>query len=204
MNKYIFLFFISSIFNFNLKADIEFKPHGKNSWNHEWSKAIRSKILETSILDRKIDQADLADLKCEPYNSLSVDEKLDFWVLFLASLSTSESGLNFKVRSKKYYGLLQIHPNTAKKHCGIKNGARALFDPIVNLSCGVSLLDWQLAGAIVRGKQTRPDLENQIFGKNILLWGPLRERDFLGRKRLYQYFLKHIDQIAACQQKKEA
>jgi len=197
MNKFLLLF---SIICLNIHADLDFKLHGKNSWDLEWTKVIKSKILETEILNRSIDTDDLAQLKCDSYNNLSKEDKLDFWVLFFASLSASESGLNEKARNKKYYGLLQIHPSTAKKLCNLENGSKVLLDPVVNLTCGVTLLDWQLAGAIVRGKQTRPDLENQIFGKNILLWGPLREKDFKGRKRLYNFFFKHVDQISACRQ----
>ena len=60
-------------------------------------------------------------------------------------------------------------------------------------------MNWQLSGAPdLNGKMKRADLENQIFGKHILLWGPLRQNDKAGRKRLYDWFKIHLNQLPFC------
>lgn len=198
----LFIFLTSS----TLHSRVDILPYKSNySWNNSWNEAISSELdleAESVIMNQSIDFDDLKQLGCPGYNSITDNElKKDFWIVFLSSLTRAESAFNTKVRSRGgNIGLLQFSQATARINCGLKN-AEELSEPNDHLRCGVRMLAWQLEGAPnANGRMLRPDLKGQLFGKHILLWGPLRQNDKSGRKLLTGWFKKHLDQLPFCKQ----
>jgi hypothetical protein len=189
------------------KVDIIPYRHGSySSWDNSWNESVMSEQKDDSpLMTSAINEADLQELDCPGYNKLTdSDAKKDFWIVFLASLARAESGFNVKshARATKHgggsYGLLQLSKATARNRCGLET-MDEISDPTAHLRCGAKLLSWQIEGApTTSGKLTRPDLKGQLFGKHILLWGPLRQNDKRGRKLLVNWFKSHLDQLPFC------
>lgn len=193
----------------SIHAKVEILPYRTNySWDNSWNEAVASELeleADSVIMNSEINIDDLKELDCPGYNNVTDKElKKDFWIVFLSSLTRAESGFNTKVRSRGgNIGLLQFSKATARINCGLKT-AEEISEPNDHLRCGVRMLAWQLEGApSSRGKMLRPDLKGQLFGKHILLWGPLRQNDKSGRKLLTGWFKKHLDQLPFCSSKAE-
>lgn len=192
-----------------LYAAVEINSFKHSSWDNSWNNVI-SKILYdkqySHMLDEALDESDLKELNCLGFNqtTTSREEKIDFWLVFFSALTRAESAFNPKVRSNApkggqgNYGLLQFNKSTARDRCDIVS-VKELLEPSSQLSCGIHLLSWQLKGAPSKnGKLLRPDLKRQLFGKYILLWGPLRQNDKTGRKLLVSWFKDHLNQLSFC------
>ncbi len=201
--------------NNQVSAEIQIRPYKKNySWKSEWSSKIIEELKkdeyrdgEKAMLNIAIAEEDLNELECAGYNSATLDEKSEFWVVFFSALTRAESGFNEKARSPsarghRSFGLLQLAKLTAKNQCSINPPENTVLNPEDNLSCGVKLMSWQLQGApMASGKKLRSDLEGQIFGKYMFQWGPLRQNDKRGRSLLVNWFKDHLDQLKFCQKK---
>ena len=190
-------------------AKVEISSAKKYSWSHAWNEAISSELDQQNnsvLMKSLLDPHDLQELNCPGFNSATDSEfKKDFWTVFFSSLARAESAFNLKARSiapkggHGNYGLLQLSKRTAREQCGLQT-LEAIYDPLEHLRCGVRLMSWQLQGAPNHnGKLLRPDLKGQLFGKHILLWGPLRQNDKRGRSLLVSWFKKHLDQMPLCQ-----
>lgn len=209
MSLFFYFLFFSIHTNANL---VEIKPYSKSSWNIEWSQYLFDELSRDeyqSMLSEQLDPDDLSELECKGFNhpETSRDQKKYFFIVFLSALVRSESAFNPNARSRApkgghgNYGLLQLSLRTAREQCRLET-IPDIFNPEKHLSCGLKLLSWQLKGAPLNewGKTLlRPDLKNQLFGKRILLWGPLRQNDKAGRKRLTHWFKSHLDQLPFCQ-----
>ena len=208
--KFIFLFltFAHPISH----AEIEIDSYKISySWKNEWTLFIQEELKKDeyrigpqAFLNLEIDQENLNDLQCDGYNSATLDQKSDFWVVFFSALVRAESGFNIKARSRmikghRSLGLLQLASQTAKSRCGIQLPITNILIPQNNLQCGIKLMVWQLLGApISNNKKLRSDLEGKIFSKNMFQWGPLRQNDLRGRKLLIDWFLDHLGQLKFC------
>lgn len=187
-----------------LYAKVEIQNYKNHSWDNSWNESIAKELdqqLETVMMSGQIDADDLKQLDCPGYNKLTDNDlKVDFWVVFFSGLTRAESAFNTKARSKHgNLGLLQFAKATARTQCGLN--VEEIADPDKHLRCGVKLMSWQLEGAPAsNGKQRRPDLRGQLFGKRILLWGPLRQNDKSGRALLVGWFKKHLDQLPFCKE----
>lgn len=201
---FVLLLFLISQSAFS-KVEIQtYRPH---SWDNSWNDFISNEIDQknnNNMITEDIDFNDLKSLGCPGFNSADADSKKDFWVVFFSSLTRAESAFNLNVRSRApkgghgNYGLLQLSKATAREQCGI-NDPKNIANPELHLRCGVKLMAWQLKGAPVTEKKfMRPDLKGQLFGKYILLWGPLRQNDKRGRALLVGWFKKHLDQMPFC------
>lgn len=198
---------LSSFFSSQVFSKVEIQSFKKNSWDNSWNTFISEAIdndPESVMLTSAIDEKDLLELGCPGFNSADTEAKKDFWVVFFSSLARAESAFNVKVKSiapkgrHGNYGLLQLSKRTAREQCGL-DSPEDLVNPSEHLRCGVKLLNWQLKGAPAKnGKLLRPDLKDQLFGKYILLWGPLRQNDKRGRDLLVSWFKKHSDQMSFC------
>ena len=192
------LFFIST----TLHGKVEIQEYKKHSWDNSWNESISKELdqhLEKVMMSGQIDADDLKQLDCPGYNKVTDNNlKADFWIAFFSALTRAESAFNTKARSKHgNLGLLQFAKATARSQCGLS--AEEIVEPDKHLRCGVRLMSWQLEGApAANGKQRRPDLRGQLFGKHILLWGPLRQNDKGGRALLVGWFKKHLDQLPFC------
>lgn len=201
----VFLFFLISLPVF---SKVEIQSYKSHSWDNFWNDFISNEIDQknnTDMVTEYIDQADLKSLGCPGFNSADAEAKKDFWVVFFSALTRAESAFNLNARSRApkgghgNYGLLQLSKATAREQCGI-NDPKDIANPELHLRCGVKLMAWQLKGAPVSEKKfLRPDLKGQLFGKYILLWGPLRQNDKRGRALLVGWFKKHLDQMPFCQ-----
>lgn len=156
------------------------------------------------MITESLDLDDLKSLGCPGFNTADSDSKKDFWVVFFSALTRSESAFNVNAKSRApkgghgNYGLLQLSKATARDQCGLKD-LFEISNPQKHLRCGVRLMAWQLKGAPVSEKKLmRPDLKGQLFGKRILLWGPLRQNDKRGRARLVGWFKNHLKQLPFC------
>lgn len=204
----IFIPLVALLLSTQTFAKVEIQSYRHSSWNNEWNESISEaldKKTDSMIMSGQIDVEDLKELECVGYNNLTDNDlKKDFWIVFFSALTRAESAFNPNARAgtKKRagnHGLLQLAKATARNQCGID--AEEIYLPANQLSCGVKLLAWQLEGAPTSsGKQLRPDLKGQLFGKRILLWGPLRQNDKRGRKLLTGWFKKHLDQLPFCKE----
>lgn len=195
----------------NANATISIQSYKNNQWKNEWTEAVLDELKkdefrmgESALLNIKIDEEDLNELECIGYNKASLDEKSDFWVVFFSALARAESAFNEKAQSRmsrghKSFGLLQLAKSTAKSQCGITPPESNVLNPIDNLRCGIKLMSWQLQGApLSSGKTLRSDLKENIFGKYMFQWGPLRQNDHRGRGLLTNWFKSHLDQLKFC------
>lgn len=203
---FICLFF-QSAFSF---AAVEIFPFKKFSWQKSWTEVLDKNLSEetyTDFLKNNVDEADLAELGCSLYNQQNdLEKRKDFWIVFMSALTRAESAFNPRAGSiapkggHGNYGLLQFSKRTAREKCGL-NTLADIYEPHRHLSCGLKLLSWQMAGAPTKhGRFLRPDLQQQLFGKNIFLWGPLRQQDKRGRALLVGWFKKHLPLLPFCQQ----
>jgi hypothetical protein len=206
--KYFFYLLFFSLMLTSVSAKIEIQAYRtNNSWNNSWNEFIANELDQKEnivLLTENIDQDDLNSLGCPGFNFADVESKKDFWVVFFSSLVRAESAFNLNARSRipkggqGNDGLLQLSKSTAREQCGINN-PNDITDPSIHLRCGVKLLAWQIKGAPVsENKFLRPDLRGQLFGKYILLWGPLRQNDKRGRALLVGWFKKHLNQMPFC------
>lgn len=200
-----FLFILLLLVSFGLEAKVEIAPYKKFSWSHDWSEVIARELDQyPQMLNESLDPRDLEELSCPGFNKTEdIEAKKDFWIVFFSSLTRAESAFNPQARSKApkgghgNYGLVQLSKRTGREQCGLT--PEEIADPAAHLRCAVKLMSWQLKGAPTSsGKLLRPDLKGQLFGKYILLWGPLRQNDKRGRALLTGWFKKHLEQMSFC------
>ena len=201
-----FIFVI--LFSFNALAKVEISPTKRHSWQESWTQVLSDEMSKDeykSFMGLEVDTEDLKELGCVGYNrETDLEKRKDFWIVFLSALVRAESAFNPKAGSKApkgghgNYGLLQFSKRTARDQCDLKT-MESIRDPLLHLPCGLKMLSWQLHGAPTKnGKFLRSDLKNQLFGKYIFLWGPLRQNDKRGRALLVGWFKKHLDQLPFC------
>lgn len=158
-----------------VKADMsEFEPviwEKNNASRKEWSKMIYSVIEneEPSMLDNNV--AKDIHTFCPKYDSLTQDQRLNFWGQFFAALAKPESGWDptsqmtetsqgidpvtkNRVMSE---GLLQLSYQDEKSYdldCGFdwnrdrklakKDPRKTILNPLLNLRCGVKIMAHRL------------------------------------------------------------
>jgi hypothetical protein len=204
-----FIIVLGLLFSGVLLASVDIANYRNFSWNDSWNEDLRNQLGKEefkALMNGPVDEDDLKVLSCPGFNLVKDPElKKDFWIVFLSSLVRAESAFNPKAQSKApkgghgNYGLLQFSKRTAREHCALVS-MEQIANPEAHLRCGVKLLNWQLEGAPnALGKLLRKDLKNQLFGKGILLWGPLRQNDKKGRALLVGWFKKHRDQLPFCE-----
>ncbi len=191
----------------SLHAKVEIDSFKNHSWNNEWNEAISLELDQkenSNMTTENLDHKDLLELGCPGFNKTDdLEAKKDFWIVFFAGLTRAESAFNPKARARApkgghgNYGLLQLSKRTAREQCGLS--PEEIADPASHLRCAVKLMNWQIKGApAASGKLLRADLKAQLFGKYILLWGPLRQNDKRGRALLVGWFKKHLEQMPFC------
>lgn len=125
----------------------EKKSLDKKSWSeHVYSELpkLGPDLLASNPRDAKI--------FCPNFENLSESERKQFWAFFISSMVKFESDFNpkvaytegFKDNRNKYVisrGLLQISIESSKGyHCKFAD-ERELHDPLMNLSCGIKILN---------------------------------------------------------------
>lgn len=119
------------------KARWDFRPEGR-----EWSKAALSAIASHG---RRLDHVVPQDIErwCPGYRENPTELRRAFWVGLLSALAKHESTWRPEAvgGGGRWYGLLQIYPDTARRYgCQARSGA-ALKDGPLNLSCAIRILN---------------------------------------------------------------
>ncbi len=169
----------------DVKADIsQFEPvawEKQNVSRREWSRMIYSVIEneQPEMLDDHV--AKDIELFCPRYNSLTRDQRLNFWGQFFAALAKPESNWNptsqmvessqgiDPVTNKRVMseGLLQLSYQDEKSYdidCGFdwnrdsqlspKDPRKTILNPLLNLRCGVKIMAHRLRKDMVITKES--------------------------------------------------
>ena len=116
----------------------------------EWSEYAFNEIQRQGDVLTKTVPRDIGEF-CPNYPSLREDEKREFWVYLLSTLSELESSHQPDCAYQESFpdstgqlvvsrGLLQLSRESANNYgCGFKT-ASELYDPLRNLSCGIKIL----------------------------------------------------------------
>ena len=179
------------------------------SWQESWSQKIFQEIItekDHPLITTTIHSDDLKTFSCSNFNELAAEQKAAFWIVFFSALTKAESSFNPKARSKApkgghgNYGLLQLSKRTARDFCQLdETEENGFYSAENNLICGIKLLSYQIQGAPnKKGKLVRAKAKGRIFTSPIFFWGPLRAKDFKGKKRLMTWFNQQKDQLPFC------
>ena len=147
-----------------------------------WTQATEVEVKKSNLT--KLNPSDI-DKFCLNYPNLSDEDKTVFWVGLISIMARPES--NFKPEStyiektiidanKKNVvsrGLLQISQESANSYgCNIKD-AKELHNPLINLSCGVKILDKLVTKDNIIGTYGPRSQQSTGGGK---YWSVLRDR----------------------------
>lgn len=142
------------------------------SGTRSWSMAVLSSLNGDARNLTEIVPRDIADY-CPAYPSATKEAREAFWVGLVSSLAWHESTHRPTAvgGGGRWYGLVQIYPDTARRYgCAARTGT-ALKDPEDNLSCGMRIMAVTVA-------------RDQVISRNMkgvaADWGPFHSR----RKRL--------------------
>lgn len=141
-------------------------PQGK-----EFSRLLYKAILENAPEILELNSAEDTDVYCSKYKALTKTQRLNFWGEFFVNLALHESGWHQTARSVERTmgidpvthmqiaseGLLQISYQDQKsynincdfdwkkdKNYSVKDMRKTIFDPYLNLRCGVKIFALQL------------------------------------------------------------
>ena len=180
-------------------VSLDIKPSSSNiPWETKYTDFLYKTLSGPSfdpLLDQKIDEEDLKKINCPQFNELDKDQKKKFYIVFLAAIAEASSDYNTNdetySRSDKStnYGLLQIDPESAKRHAGsvlIKDiGKDELTNYAPNLQVGAYILKHQIAGKIATGR---------LFPKNVYYWPTLKN----SQSRILKTFSRNSSNLPFC------
>lgn len=108
---------------------------------HLWTRVALSAVAThanvlTSVVPRDV------DTWCPGYETASEEERRAFWVGMMSALSKHESTYNPRAvgGGNRWYGLLQIYPDTARRYGCYAQTGEALKNPASNLSCAARIM----------------------------------------------------------------
>ncbi len=174
------------------------EAHVKGS--HEWTKHLSIELdrIGTNIID--VIPSDGSTF-CPNYKNLSIQNRKDFWIYLISVMTKFESNFNpnstykenFKDRNGQYVisrGLLQISIESGNSYdCQLKN-AKELHNPLINLSCGIRILDrWLAHDGRIAGKV------NSKWQGGARYWSVLRA----GNKESYRTIVQSTHNLKICQ-----
>jgi len=180
-------------------VSLEIKPSSSNiPWEDKYSDFLFKTLSGPSfdpLLDQKIDEEDLKKINCPQFNELDKDQKKKFYIVFLAAIAEASSDYNTNDETyspsdkSTNYGLLQIDPESAKRHAGsvvIKDiGKDELTNYVPNLQVGAYILKHQIAGKIATGR---------LFPKNVYYWPTLKN----SQSRILKTFAQNSSNLPFC------
>jgi len=124
---------------------------------------------------------------CANYENLSLADRKNVWVYFLSAMTELESSHKPETRFTEAFddaqgnkvisrGLLQLSIESGNGYgCGLKN-AEELHDPLVNLNCGLRILNrWIGRDGVISGK------EGTAWRGGARYWAVLRHEKHLVR-----------------------
>ena len=176
-----------------VKLKIEKPKWGKFNWNAKWSQSVLGELKKEQYLFSTFvpDDGDLNRLNCPNYPKLNQNEREQFWLLFLASISAFESSFNqelrFYERSLKKYseGLMQLSVDDSKYYPNCRGiNKYSILVGESNLKCAVNILNRQL------------ELRGVLFPRNYFYWSVLTRPQ--NQLKVIKFFNNHINQIPSC------
>lgn len=152
------------------RAREPFLPHTRWSAKDEgalWTRGAMSAIAAHGTALQEVVPRDI-DAWCPAYAQNPPVMRRAFWVGMMSALARHESTLNPQAvgGGNKWFGLLQIYPDTARRYgCGATTGA-ALTDPVRNLSCAARIM----------AVTVRRDRAVALNGRGVAAdWGPMTD-----------------------------
>ncbi len=208
-----------SVDNYLLQRKLPIVAAGsKGGWkNPEYTNHIAEQFDKPYMKPLKtqpIKSADLDLIGCPGYNNATEDEKKKFWVLWMSSISYAESANNTYDKYREAdgtisSGLLQIDYASANRWCSdlapefnkTKFDHSDMFDPKINLQCGMMMMQRQILGVPMlkngRLTQNRPELEGSLFTGKAWYWSVLRNNS--GKQKVIGWFKNHAErQLGFC------
>lgn len=165
----------------------------------KWSDYVESKLdtLGTDLLD--VIPADRT-LFCPKYANLSYAQRKQYWTFMMSAMAKFESSFNTNATYTESFadssgnkvvsrGLLQISIESGNGYgCGLKT-AQDLHDPLINLACGIRILNrWVARDARIAGQV------DGTWRGGARYWAVLRAGD----KTSYQSILKWSQNLSIC------
>lgn len=173
-------------------------PYQNHQWRLGWSDTVAVTAKELGYDHIEVRQSDLNEAGCPGYVSSNSDERLGFWIVFIAAMAQQESSFNEQLR---YYendlgnyseGLLQLSTSDARYHAGCSDIDReTILVGEENLICGLSILLEQL-----KGKPSRGIAAGTLFPSSYYYWSVLTKS--VTRARIGEFIRNHHDQLPFC------
>ncbi len=170
-------------------------PSPKGQWREEYNAFIVEGIERFGEELLNLDQLPKEELNllCPGFYQANPSQKKAFWALIFASIAYFESGFDpFAVYHEPppliedSYGLLQLSYVDKNQYpeCELDRASKNIFDPRVNLQCGVIIMKFQLR----RLKKIFPEWQRGIY------WSVLSRK----QEKVQAYFLRHASQLGFC------
>jgi hypothetical protein len=180
-------------------VSLKIKPSSSNiQWEDKYTDYLYKTLSGPSfdpLLDQKIDEDDLKKINCPQFNELDKDQKKKFYIVYLAAIAEASSDYNTndetysRFDKTTNYGLLQIDPESAKRHAGsiVINdiGKDELTNYVPNLQVGAYILKHQIAGKIATGR---------LFPDKTYYWPTLKN----SQKRILNTFKSNSENLPFC------
>lgn len=188
----------------DLYSSIEIKNSSLDiGWGEEISQSVFDNFSDPDLLPLQsiiIDTGDLSALGCENFNSLEIDQKKIFFIVFLGAVTELESDFNTNDETyDKYHkntniGFLQIDRHSAGRHApniASNFSDDDLKDPKVNLHVGVYILKNQISG------KWRDDVRGRLFPEKTYYWEVLNQKH---RSKFISSFKNNLDLLPFCEE----
>ncbi|GAB4417545.1 MAG: hypothetical protein OHK0056_26550 [Bacteriovoracaceae bacterium] len=173
-------------------------PYQTHQWRLSWSDAVVDKAHELGFDEIAINSDDLSRVSCPGYKYASNDQRLGFWLVFIAAMAQQESSMNEKLRyferslNKYSEGLLQLSVSDSKYHDGCERiTEETILVGEFNLDCGLHILKKQLDGISSRGIAP-----GTLFPKSYFYWSVLSKDVTINR--ISQFVKDHHHQLTFC------
>lgn len=180
----------------------------KNSSQQGWDSSVSASLYESmkdpalvSLFDTIISEDDLKVLKCSNFNSLTIDEKSLFYIVFMSSITKLESG--FDTNNMTYdpthrnwnVGLLQIDRHSALRHAPEITASSVSDDDLkneeFNLHIGLYILKNQING------KYRPEIRGKLLPSSSYYWEVLNASY---RAKFLKAYFNNYDLLSFCQE----
>jgi hypothetical protein len=132
---------------------LKIQPAFTNEWNPNWSVILAESIITDApqlLHHPNLGRSEVRNY-CPNFSNLKRADKVKFWIIVFSSIARFESAFNPKMRyeeRKNFWseGLLQLSYGDEKQHrdCKISLARQNIFDPQINLHCGVVIMRSQI------------------------------------------------------------
>jgi len=173
-------------------------PYQNHQWRLGWSDTVAFTAKDLEFDKIEVRSQDLIEANCPGYAFSSSDQRLGFWIVFIAAMAQEESSFNESLRyyenglGKYSEGLLQLSTSDAYYHSGCRGiDSETILVGEENLACGLSILKEQL-----NGKPGRGITPGTLFPSSYYYWSVLTKA--VTRARIGQFIKNHWDQLPFC------